>query len=87
MLLKKKFLTFELLFLYSIILTVNCDDDNQTSVIIVGAGVSGIAAASRFMENGFKNIKILEAQDRIGGRIFTTDFGRQKKEINCFIVC
>ncbi|XP_043470346.1 lysine-specific histone demethylase 1A-like [Leptopilina heterotoma] len=80
MLFKKRFLTFALLFIYSIILTVNCDDD-QPSVVIVGAGVSGIAAASKLMQNGFKNVKILEAQDRIGGRIFTTDFGDKQVEL------
>lgn len=77
MLVKKNFLTITLLFLYSIILTVNCDDE-QPSVIIVGAGASGIAAASKLMQNGFKNVKILEAEDRIGGRIFTKDFGKHK---------
>ncbi|XP_043470345.1 peroxisomal N(1)-acetyl-spermine/spermidine oxidase-like [Leptopilina heterotoma] len=80
MLLKKNFFTIALLFLYSIILSVNCDDD-QPSVIIVGAGASGIAAASKLMQNGFKNVKILEAEDRIGGRIFTKDFGDKKVEL------
>lgn len=42
-------------------------------VIVIGAGASGIAAASRLIENGLnpKNITILEAQNRIGGRIHT----------------
>lgn len=42
-------------------------------VIIVGAGASGLAAASRLVENGVDplNITILEAQNRIGGRIHT----------------
>lgn len=41
------------------------------SVIIIGAGVSGIAATSRLIENNITNIIILEAQNRIGGRIYT----------------
>lgn len=64
-----------LLFFWSHILTVNCNE-NQPNVIIVGAGASGIAAASKLFQNGFKNVKILEAENRIGGRVFTTKFGK-----------
>ena len=48
--------------------------EHSPSVIIIGAGASGIAAASRLFENGFKKITILEAENRIGGRINTTKF-------------
>ncbi|KAK5641597.1 hypothetical protein RI129_010144 [Pyrocoelia pectoralis] len=44
-------------------------------IIIIGAGAAGISAASRLIENGFANVKILEAEDRIGGRICTINFG------------
>uniref|UniRef100_A0A182WL46 Amine oxidase domain-containing protein n=1 Tax=Anopheles minimus TaxID=112268 RepID=A0A182WL46_9DIPT len=44
-------------------------------IIIVGAGAAGIAAASRLYQKGFKNITILEASQRLGGRIRTTPFG------------
>uniref|UniRef100_A0A182Y2A2 Amine oxidase domain-containing protein n=1 Tax=Anopheles stephensi TaxID=30069 RepID=A0A182Y2A2_ANOST len=44
-------------------------------IIIVGAGAAGIAAASRLYQRGFKNITILEASQRFGGRIRTTPFG------------
>ena len=44
-------------------------------IIIIGAGISGISAASKLIENGFKNVIILEAKNRIGGRIHTVDFG------------
>ncbi|XP_015175695.1 PREDICTED: spermine oxidase-like [Polistes dominula] len=52
---------------------VNCQ--HSPRIVIVGAGPSGIAAASKLYENGFENILILEAQDRIGGRVYTTQFG------------
>uniref|UniRef100_A0A1Y1LUF3 Amine oxidase domain-containing protein n=1 Tax=Photinus pyralis TaxID=7054 RepID=A0A1Y1LUF3_PHOPY len=40
-------------------------------VIIVGAGAAGIAAASRLVAKGIGNVTVLEAEDRIGGRIHT----------------
>uniref|UniRef100_T1H025 Amine oxidase domain-containing protein n=1 Tax=Megaselia scalaris TaxID=36166 RepID=T1H025_MEGSC len=44
-------------------------------IVIIGAGASGIAAATKLLKYGFKNVTILEAQDRIGGRIHTIPFG------------
>lgn len=40
-------------------------------VVIIGAGVSGMAAAHDLVQGGVTNILILEAQDRIGGRTHT----------------
>ncbi|RZC35118.1 Amino oxidase and/or NAD binding 8 domain containing protein [Asbolus verrucosus] len=45
------------------------------SVVIVGAGPAGIAAATRLLESNYKNILILEAENRIGGRINSVFFG------------
>lgn len=47
----------------------------NTSVVIVGAGPSGIAAATRLLENGVNNIIVLEAENRIGGRVNSVEFG------------
>ena len=41
------------------------------SVVIIGAGAAGLAAARALAEEGIR-ATILEARDRIGGRIFTT---------------
>ncbi|CAG9809765.1 unnamed protein product [Chironomus riparius] len=44
------------------------------SVIIIGSGISGYSAASKLLENGFNDVIILEAEDRIGGRINTIPY-------------
>lgn len=44
-------------------------------VVIVGAGISGISAAAKLIENGFNNLVVLEAENRIGGRVMTVPFG------------
>ncbi len=41
------------------------------SILIIGAGIAGLSAARTLQEKGYQNIKILEARDRIGGRIWT----------------
>lgn len=46
---------------------------NSTSkkkIIIIGAGIAGLAACNRLVEHGFDAV-ILEARDRCGGRIWT----------------
>ncbi|XP_039311359.1 uncharacterized protein LOC105196041 [Solenopsis invicta] len=47
----------------------------ETKIVIVGAGSSGIAAASKLLQGGVNDFVILEANDRIGGRIYTKEFG------------
>jgi len=49
---------------------------DKLRVVVVGAGAAGLAAAARLMERGVRNVVILEAEDRIGGRIHTTPFGK-----------
>lgn len=50
-------------------------NDHNPSIIIVGTGPSGIAAATRLLKNNFSNLVILEAENRIGGRINSVKFG------------
>ncbi|HET7187706.1 MAG TPA: NAD(P)/FAD-dependent oxidoreductase [Gemmatimonadaceae bacterium] len=42
----------------------------RADVVVIGAGVAGLAAARRLHEQGMRVI-LLEARDRIGGRVFT----------------
>lgn len=46
---------------------------NETEVLIVGAGISGLSAARILQQSGIPYI-ILEARDRCGGRLFTEKY-------------
>ncbi|RZC39351.1 spermine oxidase, partial [Asbolus verrucosus] len=45
------------------------------SVIIIGAGPAGMAAATKLLENSVTNITVIEAESRIGGRVKSVEFG------------
>lgn len=57
----------------------NKDDSAVKKVLIIGGGISGIAAASRLYEYGIHDITILEAEDRLGGRVHTIDLENGKQ--------
>ncbi|KAG6630298.1 polyamine oxidase 1-like [Carya illinoinensis] len=57
------------------------DSPSRYSVIIIGAGVSGLSAAKVLTENGLEDLVILEASDRIGGRVRKEDFGGVSVEL------
>ncbi|PMS31236.1 tryptophan 2-monooxygenase precursor [Trinickia symbiotica] len=43
-------------------------------VAIIGAGVSGLVAATELMRAGIRDITLFEARDRIGGRLWSQQF-------------
>lgn len=45
-------------------------------IIIIGAGIAGISAAHHLVKGGETDFKILEARDRIGGRIISIPIGK-----------
>jgi monoamine oxidase len=42
----------------------------EESVVVIGAGLAGLAAARQLREAGYR-VSVLEARDRVGGRIYT----------------
>ncbi|XP_072139018.1 peroxisomal N(1)-acetyl-spermine/spermidine oxidase [Mobula birostris] len=51
------------------------------SIVIVGCGIAGIAAAQRLTEHGFGRVRIVEATERCGGRIWSRGFAKGLVEI------
>ena len=51
-------------------------DEKRPKIVIIGAGIAGIAAGNLLCSTGFDDFTILEATDRIGGRILSIDLGK-----------
>jgi polyamine oxidase len=45
----------------------------ESRVVIIGGGVAGLAAAAALRRSGFTHVVLLEARDRLGGRVDTVD--------------
>ena len=56
-------------------------------MVIIGAGAAGIAASTRLYENGIKDIVLLEAENRIGGRVNTVDIQSKSPSSYIIIAC
>ena len=55
--------------------------DNYSKYLIIGGGISGLAAGSHLASAGVVDFKLLEARNRLGGRIVTFQIGGQKAEL------
>ncbi len=52
----------------------------DAQVIVVGAGLAGLNAALQLSDAGI-DVLVLEASNRVGGRVWTRDFGRGPEEV------
>lgn len=60
-----------------ILLSLFCFREMDKKINIVGAGAAGIAAATKLTGNGFENVTILEAENRISFGANIVDMGAQ----------
>ncbi|KAG8040314.1 hypothetical protein G9C98_000885 [Cotesia typhae] len=51
------------------------DDRNNYKICIIGGGMAGLSAANHLLKNNFNDFVIVEARNRIGGRICSTKIG------------
>lgn len=56
----------------------NVHPKEKYRVLIIGAGVAGLAAANHLLQNGCMDFCLLEARDRIGGRVVSIPLDRHK---------
>ena len=56
------------------VITKDAAKQKNTTVLILGGGISGIAAAKTLSDHGIKDFIILEGTDRIGGRMRKMQF-------------
>jgi putrescine oxidase len=52
----------------------------EADVVVVGAGVAGLSAARRLVAEG-RDVVVLEARDRVGGRLWNTEIGGEANEL------
>ena len=52
----------------------------ETDVAVVGAGIAGLTAADALVRAG-RDVVVLEARDRVGGRTWNTEIGGQPNEL------
>ncbi|CAK6447461.1 unnamed protein product [Pipistrellus nathusii] len=53
----------------------------QPRVVVIGAGLAGLAAAKALLEQGFTDVTVLEASSRIGGRVESVKLGHATFEL------
>ncbi|KAG7314208.1 hypothetical protein KOW79_022704 [Hemibagrus wyckioides] len=54
---------------------------HQPRIVVIGAGLAGLAATQTLLENGFTNVTVLEASDCIGGRVQSVQFDKATLEL------
>ena len=55
--------------------------DDYSRFLIIGGGIAGLSAASHLANNGIHDFKLLEARNRLGGRIITVQIGEKQHSV------
>ena len=58
------------LLIISMLSTASFSEQQNNQIIVVGAGIAGLGAAKELHDSGYE-VTVLEASERIGGRIYT----------------
>ncbi|KAM7419340.1 hypothetical protein PAMA_016452 [Pampus argenteus] len=53
----------------------------QPRIVVIGAGLAGLAATKVLLKNGFTDVRVLDASDHIGGRVHSVDHGKSTLEL------
>ncbi|KAM9792343.1 spermine oxidase [Neosynchiropus ocellatus] len=53
----------------------------QPRIVVIGAGLAGLAATKFLLKNGFTDVTVLEAADHIGGRVHSIQHGKATLEL------
>ena len=56
------------------------DSAVETEIVVVGAGIAGLTAASTLAGRGV-HVVVLEARDRVGGGVWNTEIGGEANEL------
>jgi monoamine oxidase len=59
------------------------EDGTYVQFLVLGAGIAGLSAASHLAKNGFMDFRVLEARNRLGGRIATMQIGEVTEKEEC----
>ncbi|AIE73534.1 FAD-dependent oxidoreductase [Synechocystis sp. CS-94] len=77
---RRSFLKLSQLMFVSYLLSTSCGKNNTPvtasdapSILIIGAGLAGLAAAQSLMKQGYA-VRVLEARNRLGGRTWTSNY-------------
>ncbi len=52
-------------------MTNHASTKERSQIVVIGAGFAGLTAAYRLYQQGYKNIEIYEARERVGGRVLS----------------
>ncbi|XP_073335142.1 spermine oxidase [Pagrus major] len=53
----------------------------QPRIVVIGAGLAGLAATRTLLKNGFTDVTVLEASDHVGGRVQSVQHGTATLEL------